>query len=191
MEAFKNLDGETQELKINNLIKDGSKKNRSLIDNIFKSLFLKSCAYKTAEGIEDKIIFTQDITKGLKGVIIERYKGFAASLDGSCRSIMLRSADPFSLFTDLIKNQLGTLKNSPKTHTLSMFSHKDDKKIEMKEIISSFDILLSLPILWENKKNLELRKQREVEEQRLKELTMARRVQTLQKFIQSELEIQS
>lgn len=190
--AFEVLDGETQEVKINNLIDANPRQLHSLIKETLNSLLSTNYHYKTPTNTETTISFTEHTLKIFKEVIVERYIGFSDTLNGSCRSILTRSTDPLSLFSALVKNQLGITGNSPHKHKIMMSSPHDRKqKIESEETISVFDIFLCLPSLWQRKKELEVRKQRNTEEQQRKERETIRRVQVLRKFIDSDIEILS
>ncbi len=190
--AFDILPGATQALKINYFMETDLKQSDSLIDKIMESLLMERYQYQATATTESTIVFTPHIIKSLKESIKERYPGFAAALDGNCRRIISDSVDPFMLFSSLLKGQLGANGNTPKRHRILMSSNENkDKKVETEEVITNFDIFLSMPKLWQTKRNLEAKKQREAEEQRLKELAMTHRIQNLQNFIQAEIEIQS
>ena len=190
--AFDVLPGENQAVKISSLIGADSKKLSSLIDDILNPLLLTSYPYKAATNTETTIVFTEHMLKIFKEVIVERYTEFSTSLDRNCRSIIISSTDPLSLFSNLHKNQLGLKGDTPQKHKISMSSpHDKKKKIETEETISNFDIFLSLPGLWKRKQELKDRKQKETEEQQKKEHEMAHRVQILRSFINSEMEMLS
>ncbi|AIL12279.1 hypothetical protein IM40_00100 [Candidatus Paracaedimonas acanthamoebae] len=190
--AFDILPGENQELKINNLIKADSKQLSSLIDDTLNLLCLTSYHYKTSASTEATIVFTEHTLKIFKEVITERYIALSASLDSSCRNIIKSSKDPLSLFSSLLTTQLGINGSTPKKHRISMSSpHDRKKKIETEETINAFDILLSLPSLWQRKNKLEIKKKFEAEEQERKEREMTHRIQFLRQFISSEIEILS
>lgn len=67
--------------------------------------------------------------------------------------------------------------------------HNRQQKIETEETISVFDILLTLPNLWQRKKDIETKKEEAAEERRQKEEETNRRVMVLRCFIDPEREI--
>ena len=188
--AFDILKGGSEEDKVTNLINMTPKQLDLLIEDTLTSLKLQKHKYETTKNKEKTIIFTEHTLKIFKEVIVERYLAFSPSLANNSQDILKKSTHCATLFSHLLVNQLGIFRNEPRKHKIVMSSpHDRQKKIETEETISAFDILLTLPNLWQRKKEIETKKEQAAEERRQKEEETKRRVIALKRFIESEIEI--